>query len=128
MAFPPLQSPLAAADKLSVLAFSISPLPPFATRMGTLFIVGLGQDEAKGTKIDGIRATRRKQACPMRPRNLTAWELPVCSLLGSWSPSLYYSILLKNSKLCSLTLPFLESRSSRKFQNSKKDIFSKKQS
>jgi hypothetical protein len=37
----PLQSPPAAAGRLSILEFSISPPPPFATHIGTLFIVGL---------------------------------------------------------------------------------------
>jgi hypothetical protein len=36
----PLQSPPAAANILSVLVFLISPPPPFATRRGTIFIVG----------------------------------------------------------------------------------------
>jgi hypothetical protein len=36
----PLQSPPTAADRLSISVFSISLLPPFATRMRTLFIVG----------------------------------------------------------------------------------------
>jgi hypothetical protein len=35
-----LQSSSAAVGRLSVLVFSISPLPPFATHRGTLFIVG----------------------------------------------------------------------------------------
>jgi hypothetical protein len=51
--------------------------------------------------------------------------VPIRSLLGSWSPSSAHSVHLENSEPCSLILPFLESRSSQKVQNTKKTFFEK---
>jgi hypothetical protein len=44
----PLQYPMAIADRLSVSVFLISLPPPFATRRGTLFIVGFWSKRSHG--------------------------------------------------------------------------------
>jgi hypothetical protein len=121
----PLQSPSAVDGRLPVLMFSIPPLPHFATRKGGLFIVGFRSRWSHRDEDQWHQSHEGETSMPMQPGNLTAWELPFCSLLVSWSPYLARSICLKNSEPCSLTLPFLESRSSQKVQNAKKYIFLK---
>jgi hypothetical protein len=119
--FPP---PIFSSGSRQTLYFGVFDLYATSLRdpQGDPFIVGFRSRRSHMDKIDGIGATRGERACPMQLGNLTMWELLVCILLGSWSPSLAHSVCLKNSELCSLTLPFLESRSSRKVQNTKKDI------
>jgi hypothetical protein len=83
----------------------------------------LGQDEQNHAKADDIGDSMRKRVLVARPGWLTAPAGLICGLLASRWPTLSHFVRLKNSKPCSLTLPFFESRSSWKVENTKKKFF-----
>jgi hypothetical protein len=80
----------------------------------------LGQDEENHAKTDDIEGTDRKRVLVAQPGRLTV--PPICSPLTSWWPISSHFVCLKISKLCSLTMPFFESRSSWKVKNAKKKL------
>jgi hypothetical protein len=92
-----------AADRLSISVFLISLPPPFVTRRWALFTVGFSSIQSQRDEDRWHQSHEEERACPMWPENLTVRELPICSLLGSWYPSLSHSVRLENSEPCSLT-------------------------
>jgi hypothetical protein len=67
-----LRSSPAVAGRLSVLVFSISPPPSFATRWGTLYIVGFRSRRSPRDEDRRHRSHEEKRACPTRPGKVTS--------------------------------------------------------
>jgi hypothetical protein len=86
----PLQSPLAAASRLSVLVFLISPLPPFATCRGTIIIVGFRSRQSHRDEDRRHRSHEGGTSMPHAAREsdrVGAYHLqPVWLLVSIFSP------------------------------------------
>ena len=97
----PLRPSPAAAFYLLFRDFVFLRRPPSGKHRGTIFIVVLGQDETRGTKIDGIGATRAKGVVPhgqvQGPRG--ALHLPV-----GWAPGLQFQPIAFASKILNRAL------------------------
>ena len=81
----PLRSSTAAAFYLSVSSLVFLRRLLLENVGGPFIQSFLGHEEARGTKIDGIGATRAKRGGPTRPSIGAAVEPPSPRWLGSWS-------------------------------------------